>query len=271
MPELPEVETIRRSLADVIVGKKVSDLEFFHPRVHRHTDPETLQQASIGNTIKSIDRRGKYLLLNFGDDVPPFAIHLRMSGQLLLSKEILESKHLRARFTLQGYGFLNFVDIRTFGSFFLIDGNESEGYKKLGIEPLSDDFTSELLGQLVEKSSTPIKQFLLMQDRIAGIGNIYASEICFDAKILPYRHSYSLSKIEIDDLHSSILKILNRAISEMGTTLSDFRRPDGQPGEFSNSLKIYGHKDLPCEVCGTTIKRMVQHGRSTFFCPQCQH
>jgi len=271
MPELPEVETIVRALRDSITGKTVRDFELFHPRSSRHTNPKRLIEICSGNTIKNLSRRGKYILLNWENELPGIAIHLRMSGQLLLSEKVLASKHLRARFNFSDGTYLNFVDIRTFGTIFILDGNEPGGYKTLGIEPLSSKFTVDKLVNILEKSSTAIKQFLLNQNKIAGIGNIYASEICFLAGISPTRPANSISYNESILLHSNILAVLNRAINEMGTTLSDFRKPDGTPGEFSNSLKVYGREKKKCVICQTKIQRVVQHGRSTFFCPRCQH
>lgn len=267
MPELPEVETIVRALRPILEGNELLQIEILHPRTIRDTTEKTLKKYTH-HTIRSISRRGKYILIEF-PTLQPLIIHLRMSGQLLYSNEPLESKHARVKFTLRN-GYLTFVDVRTFGTIFPLDGNEPQSFHKLGIEPRSPSFTPELFAELLQNRSTPVKSLLLNQEIIAGIGNIYASESCYLAGIHPERSANSLAMSEVKALHSAVQTVLERAIREMGTTLSDFRRPDGTPGRYGNQLAVYGRTGQPCNRCGTTIERIVQNGRSTFFCPHCQ-
>ncbi len=148
MPELPEVETIVRALRPEIVGRRIDLLELFHPRVYRRSSVAQLTNAANGSIITELRRRGKFIILDFDNNKPSLVIHLRMTGQLLISHEPLESKHIRSRFIFDDGIFLNFVDIRTFGLFFLIDGSEPDGFKKLGVEPLTEDFTAPLMYEM---------------------------------------------------------------------------------------------------------------------------
>ncbi len=270
MPELPEVETIVRALQPVLTGKTIRRFEFLHPRVTRHSSPEQIRQEYIGSIISDLRRRGKYILIQFRQNPPDLAIHLKMSGQLLLSEEELVNKHLRAVIHLNDGLRLNFVDIRTFGYIFIANQNAPQGFLSLGIEPLSSSFTARRLEQLLSDKKTEVKTLLLHQDLVAGIGNIYASEICFLAGIHPERKGNILSKEEFKRLHRSIRKILQEAIFQMGTTFSNYRRPNGEAGMYSNQLQVYGRESEPCYKCQTKIIRIVQHGRSTFYCPLCQ-
>ena len=269
MPELPEVETVVRALRPILVGNTIESLELLHPRVTRHCNPEQLQDICEDAWITALERRGKFILVLLADR-PQVAIHLRMSGQLLLSETRLTSPHLRAIFHLAKGPDLHFVDIRTFGTIFPIDGSEPDGYRTLGVEPLSSSFTAEHFGRLLTGRSTAIKSLLLRQDLIAGIGNIYASEACWIAQVDPRLPGARLEKEQIKRLHRAIRKVLRSAVDQMGTTLSDFRRPDGEPGRYGNHLLVYDRQGEPCSRCGTGIERVIQHGRSTFFCPRCQ-
>lgn len=269
MPELPEVETVVRALRPVLTGKTISQLELLHPRVTRHGHPHLLEDAIRGAKVVALNRRGKFILIEL-DNRPTVAVHLRMSGQLLISDTPLPSPHLRAIFHLEGGPTLNFVDVRTFGTIFLIDGSEPDGYRTLGVEPLSSSFTAKRFASILEGRATVIKTLLLRQDLIAGIGNIYASEACWLAKVHPALPAGELDQDQIKRLHRAIRRVLSDAVDQMGTTLSDFRRPDGEPGRYGNRLHVYGRHENPCPRCGTSIERMVQHGRSTFFCPRCQ-
>ncbi len=272
MPELPEVETICNALHPVLTGKTIRTLEFCHPRVTRHDSAERIRGAVNDKTISGIQRRGKFILMTMQNESVPLAIHLRMSGQLLYTTKELESqKHLRARFCFTDDTCLNFVDIRTFGTIFLADDHAPSGFLDLGIEPFSRGFTASKLSELFRNRAVAVKPLLLDQRLVAGIGNIYASESCFIAGIHPERRGTELSKEEYTRLHRSLRRVLRKAIRENGTTLSDFRRPDGTPGDYKNELLVYGREGEPCKRCKTTIVRIQQNGRSTFFCPRCQH
>ncbi len=271
MPELPEVETIRRALAPVLEGRIIETVELLHPRVTRHDDPERLGRLLPGQRIEAIDRRGKFLRFQLSEDLPALVCHLRMSGQLLLNSGPLASPHLRAQFTFRdGEPRLGFVDVRTFGTLFFEDVGPP-GFARLGVEPLNKAFTAAKLRTLYGNRRAPVKSLLLSQELVAGIGNIYASEICWEVGLHPSRAGNSLSDCELRRLHRAIRRVLKRAVEEMGTTLSDFRRPDGTPGEYGNSLQVYGREGQECRRCGGLIERMTHHGRSSFFCPRCQH
>ncbi|MBS1262624.1 MAG: Formamidopyrimidine-DNA glycosylase [Calditrichaeota bacterium] len=272
MPELPEVETVVRGLRPALRGAVIERVQFHSPRVCRHTSARKLQRALKRATVLDVTRRGKFILLEFDGERPPLAIHLRMSGRLVFGRAAADSgEHLRATIHLAGRDPLHFVDMRQLGTFFLIDGSEPAGFRKLGVEPLSRSFTRRKLAELVDGRKVPVKSFLLQQERIAGLGNIYAIEALWEAKIDPRRPAGELTDGEIRRLHRSIRCVLRFAIDQMGTTFSDFRRPDGEPGEFGNELHVYQRAGEPCPRCGTTIGRISQHGRSTYFCPRCQH
>jgi len=271
MPELPEVETVVRGLRPGLRGATVKCLHLHHPRVHRRSNKAELESGVNGATIREVNRRGKFILIEFEGGRPPLAIHLRMSGQLLFESEAADSPHLRATFEFTDQPPLYFLDTRTFGIFFLIDGTEPQGFRELGVEPLSSRFTAAAFKEIVHNRRTVIKTFLLRQDMIVGIGNIYACEALWIAKIDPTLPACELNDAQLKRLHRAIRKVLQQAVDQMGTTFSDFRRPGGQPGEYGNQLDVYGRHGQPCPKCRSTIERMVQNGRSTFYCPRCQH
>ncbi len=270
MPELPEVETVVRALRPVLEGKTLSRVELLHPRIWRESDPDRLRSALRNARISTLDRRGKYLLWNLVNR-PTLVLHLRMSGQLLVSDKRLSSDHVRAVFHLKNGPLLHFVDPRTFGTLFLLDGTEPAGFHALGVEPLSPEFTPRALAALLRGRTTPVKSFLLMQNRVAGIGNIYASEALWRARIHPGTPAGKIRGQRLEGLHHTLVEVLSSAVDEMGTTLSDFRQPDGEPGRYGNKLDVYGREGEPCPRCGRPITRTMLHGRSTFFCPRCQH
>ncbi|MBZ0265359.1 bifunctional DNA-formamidopyrimidine glycosylase/DNA-(apurinic or apyrimidinic site) lyase [bacterium] len=270
MPELPEVETIVRALRPVLTGKTILQAEFLHPRTTPHTPPARLKEALKNNRIVAVSRRGKYILVHL-ENKPDMVVHLRMSGKLLLNKESLSDPHLRAFFRLSENIVLNFVDTRTFGFLYLLEEPIPEGFRSLGVEPLSSSFSAKRLAELFRNRKSPVKALLLRQDLIAGIGNIYASEACWIAKVHPATFGGELEEKQLKALHRAVRKVLRQAVDLMGTTLNDFRRPDGTPGEYGNALLVYGRKGEPCPRCGQTIERIVQNGRSSFLCPNCQH
>ncbi|MDP8206095.1 MAG: bifunctional DNA-formamidopyrimidine glycosylase/DNA-(apurinic or apyrimidinic site) lyase [Candidatus Electryonea clarkiae] len=271
MPELPEVETIIRALKPDLAGRIIISLRLLHPRVHRDTDPIRMCDNAKGAEIKDVYRRGKFIIFELSPGRTNLVAHLGMSGRLLTTDTPSDDKHLRALFELSGNIFLNFIDIRTFGKLFNLEGKIPPGFKNLGVEPLSSKFTSSRFSGMLAGRTTDIKTLLLRQDLIAGIGNIYASEALFISRIHPARAGEDLLTREICSLHKTIRKVLHNAIDQMGTTFSDYRKPDGSPGNFGNSLTVYGRDGSPCIRCKTNLERINQHGRSTFFCPQCQH
>jgi formamidopyrimidine-DNA glycosylase len=271
MPELPEVETVVRGIRPALRGATIHCLHLHHPRVYRHGSKAGLQRGVNGAAIREVNRRGKFILIEFVDDRPQLAIHLRMSGKLLFEANAASSPHLRATFEFTEGPPLYFVDVRTFGTIFLVDGNEPRGFRELGVEPLSSRFTAAAMAEIMKNRRMPIKTFLLQQDKIVGVGNIYACEALWVSRVDPRTPAGELDAKQIKRLHRATRDILRNAIAQMGTTFSDFRQPGGQPGDYGNQLDVYGQKGQPCPRCRTTIERLVQNGRSTFFCPSCQH
>ncbi|MBD3165799.1 bifunctional DNA-formamidopyrimidine glycosylase/DNA-(apurinic or apyrimidinic site) lyase [bacterium] len=272
MPELPEVETIVRSLRPFVEGQTVKRLELLHPRIYRHSNPDVLRNAVEGREIERLTRRGKYILFHTGKGRGGALVaHLRMSGRLLIGEVPDDHPHLRARFQFDDGNRLHFIDARTFGTLFTNGSDAPDGFRTLGVEPLSSSFTARRMAALFHGRRAGVKVLLLRQDLIAGIGNIYASEALWLARIHPLTPGGQPAFAEIKRLHRELRRVLRRAIEQMGTTFSDYRRPDGEPGEFGNELLVYGRAGQPCPRCNTSIERVFHHGRSSFFCPHCQH
>ncbi len=269
MPELPEVETVKNELAPYIVGRCVTGVTLFWERIVRQPSVEEFRSRIIGQKITGIARRGKYLIVSLsGGDV--LIIHLRMTGSLLIGQDSSEPpRFTRAIIHLDGDTNIFFRDPRKFGVMRLVkDENSIVG--KLGPEPLEAEFTPQLLAQLLAKRTAPIKAILLDQNVIAGIGNMYADEALFAAKINPRRPGGSLSQKEIKRLHSVIQKILWAAIGNKGASVQNYFRPDGTPGTAHFQFKVAHGIGKTCPNCGTPIKRIVVRQRGTYFCPECQ-
>lgn len=268
MPELPEVETVRRTLAP-IVGQTISALEVREPRLRRRVGAD-LAARTIGRRIERIDRRGKYLLLQLSDGGAVLA-HLGMSGTLTFvpqSAPIAVHDHVLFRFA--GGTMLVFNDPRRFG---LIRAGRPESFEELaqmGPDPFSDEFSPAWLRQLTRGRRRPVKNLLMDQRLVAGIGNIYANEILFATGVRPSRQARRLRLAEIDVLHEATRRVLHQAIAAGGSSISDYRDGDGRPGYFQHSFQVYDRGGAPCLRCGTTVRRAVHAGRSSFFCPQCQ-
>ncbi|MFH0765508.1 MAG: bifunctional DNA-formamidopyrimidine glycosylase/DNA-(apurinic or apyrimidinic site) lyase [Calditrichota bacterium] len=264
MPELPEVESLRLELHERAVGERVTLTEVYLPRIIRAGDLSDLQ----GRTIKSTGRRGKYLWFELDDGAALFA-HMGMTGTLLcLEHNAPLPSHTRARIALES-GQIVYRDARTLGGLW-VSRPESPPWKKLGWDPLNDKIKAGAVYRLLQRRSAPIKLALLDQAVIAGIGNIYACEALFQAGIDPRRPAHSLSRPKVRKLVDCIIDRLQAALASKGTTFRDFRLSDGREGEFAQFLKVYGKTDKPCSVCSKPIQRIIQAGRSTFFCPRCQ-
>ncbi|MCD5417138.1 bifunctional DNA-formamidopyrimidine glycosylase/DNA-(apurinic or apyrimidinic site) lyase [Candidatus Bipolaricaulota bacterium] len=262
MPELPEVETIIRGLSS-IRGAKIDALQVLDPRLNLPVDKLN------GMTIDEIKRRGKYILF-FLSDGRLLIIHLRMSGRLALARSSVEEKHTRFILHLD-CGKVYFINPRRLGT---VEYSENGFPHRLGVEPLSGEFTVESLAKITGDSRAPIKSLLMDQRKIAGLGNIYSAEALWRAKIDPRRKAKTLTQEEIHALYPAIVQVLNEAIDRMGTTLgntvSDYRNADGNYGGFQGSLTVYGREGRPCRRCNGTIARITQAGRSTFLCCGCQ-
>jgi formamidopyrimidine-DNA glycosylase len=272
VPELPEVETIRRQLAPALEGRRIVEVEVRDPRWCEPAPPEAIEDALRGRTIERAGRRGKYLILSLEDDVH-LVMHLRMTGNLLLSDEPEDPQHLRVAFMLDDGRRLLFVDVRRFGTGdVLLGGDALDEYfeSRLGVEPLSSDFTAEALRALARGRKQPVKAFLLNQERIAGVGNIYADEALFRAKIHPLRTVGTLKRQQIEALREGVVDSLQLGIDSKGASIDDYRHVDGARGSFQDRFLVYSRAGKTCVRCGTTIVKLRAAGRGTYICPNCQ-
>ena len=269
MPELPEVENVVRSLRDRITGRRILDINNYWPRQINGIGFDEFRERVAGTAIQHLDRRGKFILFTL-DSSDSMIIHLRMTGQLLLQPNLLRmEKHVHTVFFLSGDEELWFHDVRKFGRIYLADNAESV-VGDLGPEPMEESFSSDQLFDKLKARRRILKPLLLDQKFIAGIGNIYADESLFSAKLRPQRISDTLSRSESDRLHRSIRQTLALAIDRGGATISDYRQPDGSEGEMQDKFSVYGRAGESCIRCSGTVERIVLGGRSTFFCRSCQ-
>lgn len=278
MPELPEVEVVRRDLEKEVVGKKVKGVEVTGMRsIRRHRQRKQFTSRLDGAKFKSVDRKGKYLLATL-DSGDVLVIHLGMSGQLLRAKSSKEKlpKHTHVVITFTQGGQLRFVDPRTFGEMFVTTPDELESevdeLKHLGIDPLEAALSWEYFGQLVAQRSARLKPLLMDQKFIAGIGNIYSDEILFQAGLSGDRMSDSLSAQEIRRLYRSLVEVLQDAVKYRGSTLADEQYVDlfGKPGEYQKFHAVYAREGEACPRCRQPIVRQKAGGRSSFSCGACQ-
>jgi formamidopyrimidine-DNA glycosylase len=270
MPELPEVETIVRDLDRVVRGQSIHEVVVLREDLIGDEDPGEFAAALRGQRIRTVTRRAKNII--FLLDADRLVVNLGMTGRMLVftAGEPLPS-HLGVRFLLDGRRELLYQDVRRFGRLWRIgDAEWQEWEAHLGVEPLSDDFTAALVLDLAQRSRSPIKTWLMDQRRIVGVGNIYASEALFYAGINPRLPAHALSEAQARRLHDAIRAVLTDAINFRGTTLLDYRDAQGERGGFAERLRVYGRDQQPCQSCGSDIERIVQAGRSTFFCPRCQ-
>ena len=271
MPELPEVETIVRELRDEISGDIISSVEIFRSNPIIQGDLLNFQEELKGRKLKNVTRRAKYLVFHFK---PKFFLiaHLRMTGKFIVSNRISKpSKYNRVWFNLESGRILIFDDIRCFGTMEIHDTlDDSNSLKKLGIEPLSREMNPNFFIKKFSNSKREIKSVLMDQKIIAGLGNIYVSEILYHSKIHPQSKVKCLIKKDWYKIIKYTQTILEDAINNNGTTISDFRRVDDKTGKFQKFLRVYGKINQPCSRCGILIQRIVQQQRSTFFCSKCQ-
>jgi formamidopyrimidine-DNA glycosylase len=270
VPELPEVETIRRGLAPAVEGRVLRHLEVTDERWSRPMSPRELADATDGRRIERLGRRGKYLVFELSDDVF-LSVHLRMTGTLLLDADP-ETPHSRVRFDL-GEHTLLFVDPRRFGTGELqvgVDAHEAFIGARLGLEPFASSFDGAHLQAIARGRSAPVKAFLLDQRRIAGVGNIYADEALFRAKIHPLRPVGTLKRAQLDLLAAAVIASLQAGIDAKGATIDDFRDPYGVQGSFQDRFLVHLREGEPCGECGTTIVKLRAAGRGTYVCPKCQ-
>ena len=272
MPELPEVEVIRRALEPHVVGQHIARVTLRAPRLNRRQgQPQQIPERVVGRNIQKLGRRGKFLLFELGELT--LVIHLGMTGQLRwwTRAAFIPDTHTHAWIEFAGDGILSYRDIRKFGEIFLLRTDAVEATLRLGIEPLESAFTAEGLAECLRHSQVKIKSALLDQHKVAGVGNIYADEALFRAGIRPTRRASSLRRDEFKRLREAIRAILAAGIRHGGSTISDYRRPNGEPGLFVIRHRVYHRHGKPCTVCGTPIRRIVLGQRGTHFCPVCQH
>jgi formamidopyrimidine-DNA glycosylase len=272
MPELPEIETICRQLAPALEGRRVEGVEVRDPRWCEPAPPEAIEDALRGRLIELVGRRGKYLVLSLEDDLH-LVMHLRMTGNLLLTADAEDPPHLRVDMRLDDGRRLLFVDVRRFGTGdVLLGGDALSDYfdSRLGVEPLSADFSAETLRALARGRRQPVKAFLLNQERIAGVGNIYADEALFRAKIHPLRPVGNLRRPQVEALRTGVIDSLELGIDAKGASIDDYRHVDGARGSFQERFLVYSRAGEPCVRCGTPIKKLRAAGRGTYICPNCQ-
>lgn len=271
MPELPEVETVRRTLAPYVTGRTITAVTVLWEGALVGMSTTELQAHLVGARICSTARRGKYLGLVL-EDRGFLVVHLRMTGRLMIRQpDAPKETHLRWWLTLDDASELHFVDQRKFGKvYWANNAAEYAAIAHVGPEPLSDEFTPATLAATLTGSKSNIKACLLDQERVAGLGNIYADESLFRARIHPARTAGSLSGSEIALLWSSIRAALQSGIDHGGTTLRDYVDGNGRQGDNQNFLLVYGKAGEPCPNCGTVLVRTKIAGRGTVFCPECQ-
>jgi len=275
VPELPEVETIVRQLRDHLVGQQINKVKILRPSQWKQNSPKTVEKTLKNKIIKSINRRAKYIYIDF-DDESQLVIHLRMSGKLIWSDfDPKIDKYSRTILYFSSGSSLQFNDTRALGTLALLTPDIKDTWQaKLGLEPLGEDLDFEKLTGLIKKSKLDMKSFLLDQTKIAGVGNIYASEILFRSGIHPERKAFSLSKKEIEKLRVTIPLVLQLAVDKMGTSLGDgasnFRSLYNIEGEFQKMIMVYDREGERCLKCSTPIIRIKQKGRSSYFCGGCQ-
>ncbi len=271
MPELPEVETIRRHLAPFVEGGKLERLEILDPLWCEPADPATLHDAVAGRRIERLGRRGKYLIWTLEDEVH-LVMHLRMTGNLLLVGA-QQPPYTRVLFQLGSGEAIAFTDPRRFGTGVVLLGDDALAdyfTARLGVEPLSPDFTTDALRALARNRKQPVKAFLLNQERLAGVGNIYADEALFKARIHPLRPVGTLKRAQLDALREGVIESLEAGIDSRGASIDDYRQPDGAEGMFQTRFQVHLRAGEPCVRCGTIIKKMRAAGRGTYVCEKCQ-
>jgi len=270
MPELPEVETVRRSLEPFLVGQTVVQVEIREPRLRRPLAPG-FARTLTGRTIRAIDRRGKYLHFQL-DDQQTWLVHLGMTGQLIVeNREVLPLPHDHVRVALSSGSHLRYNDPRRFGLMVIGTTAEIDAVTSLGHEPLSRNFTNSYFFKKTSSTKRTIKDVLMDQRVVAGVGNIYASELLFRAGVRPDRIATTLDPAAIDRVVKATKAVLREAIRHRGSSISDYRDGEGKEGGFQQRFRVYDRDGEPCRTCRTAICRETRGGRSSFFCPACQH
>ncbi len=267
MPELPEVETIRAQLAPRLEGRVLERVEILDPRLTRPNDLFEVAEELEGDRVAAVERRGKYLVLRLESGLA-LLVHLRMTGGFGWEP----ASHERAVIELDDGTRVVYRDVRRFGTWLVLDGVDVEPYltAKNGPEPLGRRFTSGWLAAQLARRRAPLKAVLLDQRVVAGLGNIYADEALWRARLSPLRPAHGLDPEEVARLHRAIRAALRTGIARQGSTLSDYAAPDGSPGSMQDEFRVYGQDGEPCLRCGTQIAKSRVGGRGTWYCPRCQ-
>jgi formamidopyrimidine-DNA glycosylase len=273
VPELPEVETVRASLEPALVGRRFERVEIADARLTRPFDPDEVAAELQDEVVAAVERRGKYLVVRFASG-RTLLIHLRMTGSLRHHPDGVgeDDPHRRAVVRLDDGSDVTYRDVRRFGTWLLLEPGEDTPYltERLGEEPLGTGFTTKALAARLANRRTSVKAAILDQRSAAGMGNIYADEALWRAKIHPLRQAGELTSDEIRRLHRGIKEALRHGIARQGTTLRDYRTPNGARGTMQEKLRVYGRADEPCYRCGTPISKTRAAGRGTYYCPTCQ-
>ena len=275
MPELPEVETIRRQLAGRVAGRTIVGAQVLDALWCAPVAPGEIEDKLLGRLIERLRRRGKYLIADLDED-RHLVMHLRMTGNLRWVTEAADRpgrRHLRVRLVLDDGHRLLFTDPRRFGTGVVIDGNDLlERYlaARLGPEPLDRDFTPEVLRDAARGRRAPVKAFLLDQRHIAGIGNIYADEALFRAGIHPLKPAGKLRRADLERLHAGIVETLEAGIERQGASIDDYRDANGERGTMQDEFLVHRREGEPCPRCGGPVTKLVAAGRGTYVCPHCQ-
>ncbi|RXZ81173.1 DNA-formamidopyrimidine glycosylase [Paenibacillaceae bacterium] len=273
MPELPEVETVRRTLIELVAGKTIDHVTVTLPRIiQRPTEPEWFAADLAGKTVQTVERRGKFLRLLMDDLV--LVSHLRMEGRYgVYQQDEPVQKHTHVIFHFTDGTELRYQDVRQFGTMHLFkpgDDLQSPPLNKLGIEPLSETFTEQSLSNILSKRTSKVKPLLLNQAYVVGLGNIYVDEALFAAGIHPERTANTLLPEEWSRLHKAIADTLRSAVEAGGSSIKSYVNGQGEMGMFQHQLAVYGRANKPCARCGGNVEKKVVLGRGTHYCLQCQ-
>ncbi|WP_096202719.1 DNA-formamidopyrimidine glycosylase [Bacillus sp. FJAT-45350] len=273
MPELPEVETVKRTLETLVVSKVIKEVEVSWPKmIKKPDDVIQFQQRLQGQRIEAVERRAKFLKFVLSEDV--LVSHLRMEGRYGLFEQGEESnKHTHVVFRFTDGTELRYQDVRKFGTMHLFHKGEEDSslpLSQLGLEPFANEFTADFLEKILKKTNRKIKVVLLDQKYVVGLGNIYVDEALFQAKIHPETKANELKKKQIVALRDAIVNTLEQAVNLGGSSIKSYVNGQGEMGMFQQQLLVYGRKGEHCTRCGTEIEKTVVGGRGTHFCPKCQ-
>lgn len=272
MPEMPEVETVRRTLDPLMRGKTIKDVTVWYPKIIMG-DSEAVAKKLIGKKVLGVDRYGKYLLIRLSDNLT-LVSHLRMEGKYrITTPDTPKEKHEHVQFIFTDGSAIRYDDVRKFGRMHLVEtGTERQttGIRNLGPEPNTVEFNVECFYHELSKKKKNIKNTLLDQKVVCGLGNIYVDEVLWQSKIHPLSSAQKIPYDVVEKLHDNINATIKEAIEEKGTTVHSFLNAAGETGGYQNKLKVYGHVGEACPRCGTILEKIKVNGRGTTFCPHCQ-